>query len=83
MIEQVECCFPELCITPAKASHSTLPDGHKGGCHLVAHPHLHPQSLPRGEDAPPARELANLRKANQIFYTKFLLYAKDKLKLFY
>ena len=65
MIEEAECYFPELCITPAKASDSTLPDGHEGGCHLVAHPHLHPQSLPGGEDAPQARELANLWEVSQ------------------
>ena len=53
-------CLPELRLTPAEAGDPALPDGHEGGRPLVAHPHLHPQSLPRREEAPPARELANL-----------------------
>ena len=56
----IDLCLPELGLTPAKARDSALPDGHEDGRLVVAHPHLHPQSLPRREEAPPARELANL-----------------------
>ena len=56
----IEVDIPELRLTPAETSDPALPDGHEDGSHLVAHPHLHPQSLPRREDTSPARELANL-----------------------